>query len=398
MEILKEEKNTKKHKNLIIFIVFLMFLFSFLLISCGRKEVPVESISLSKTETALFLGQRQKLHVDFQPDDAYGFSIVWSSTAPKTVSVDSSGHIRGLKYGTAIITASVKNTDIKATCNVLVNDGSICMIDVDNNLDIYYEGQTFNVDDLKVYAVYESGVRKLLPAGSYTVEAPEFLTVGSQIKITYGVLPPEIITPLVREDYVNGISITTPPTKTNYIIGEEFDKTGMEVTLSYASGKSEISTNYTIDTTKVEFKQTEVKVSYSDEIFVTTPITTRAEINVSSIEALQNAINAGYKSIMIEEGVYNTRTPITISSTQDLLIFGQKANTSINGYDIIPLKIEGNCTNITIVDLTLTCQGDTPQTSEIDLSACTGGNITLSNIVYTSILQPNEPQYTLKIN
>ena len=48
-------------------------------------------------------------------------------------------------------------------------------------------------------------------------------------------------------DTVESIAIKTPPTKLTYDIGEEFDKTGLEVEATYASGKTEVIGNALID-------------------------------------------------------------------------------------------------------------------------------------------------------
>ena len=62
---------------------------------------------------------------------------------------------------------------------------------------------------------------------------------------------------------LEGIEISSPPTKTSYIVGQDFDKTGMVVKAKYANGTSEIITNYTITNgTKLAKGQTNVIISY----------------------------------------------------------------------------------------------------------------------------------------
>lgn len=78
------------------------------------------------------------------------------------------------------------------------------------------------------------------------------------------------------------LEISTPPTKTSYIVGEDFDKTGMVVKAKYSDGNSEIITDYTItDGTKLKLDQKSVTISYNGKT-VTQAITVK-ENSVKSI-------------------------------------------------------------------------------------------------------------------
>ena len=64
---------------------------------------------------------------------------------------------------------------------------------------------------------------------------------------------------------VESIEITTPPTKTEYKAGEDFDPTGMVVTAVYEDGTSEPITNYIIFRgDKLVQGQTDVTIQYND--------------------------------------------------------------------------------------------------------------------------------------
>lgn len=64
---------------------------------------------------------------------------------------------------------------------------------------------------------------------------------------------------------VKRIEITTPPTKTEYKAGEDFDPTGMEVTAVYEDGTSEPITNYIIFRgDKLVQGQADVTIQYDD--------------------------------------------------------------------------------------------------------------------------------------
>ena len=78
---------------------------------------------------------------------------------------------------------------------------------------------------------------------------------------------------------VKRIEITTPPTKTEYKAGEDFDPTGMEVTAVYEDGTSEPITNYSIFRgDKLVQGQADVTIQYNDgsgssDVKVNLPIT-----------------------------------------------------------------------------------------------------------------------------
>ena len=64
---------------------------------------------------------------------------------------------------------------------------------------------------------------------------------------------------------VDHIEITTPPTKTEYMVGEDFDPTGMVVTAVYEDGTSEPITNYIIFRgDKLVQGQADVTIQYDD--------------------------------------------------------------------------------------------------------------------------------------
>lgn len=75
---------------------------------------------------------------------------------------------------------------------------------------------------------------------------------------------------------IESIEITTPPTKTSYKVGENFDATGMVIKAKYDNGKSEVITDYNITNgTNLALGQTSVTISYKGKT-VTQAITVEA--------------------------------------------------------------------------------------------------------------------------
>ncbi|MBQ2835693.1 MAG: leucine-rich repeat protein [Clostridia bacterium] len=92
---------------------------------------------------------------------------------------------------------------------------------------------------------------------------------------------------------LEGITVTTPPSNTVYIEGQNFDPTGMVVTASYNDGSTKEVTNYTIiDGENLTSGKTSVTISYTeDEITKTTTqsitVSAKLEIDLGTYEEQQ---------------------------------------------------------------------------------------------------------------
>lgn len=76
----------------------------------------------------------------------------------------------------------------------------------------------------------------------------------------------------IDDDSLREIVITTPPVKTTYKEGENFNKNGMVVTAYYNNGKSKIITDYNITNgTNLKKDQTSITITYEDKT-ITQPI------------------------------------------------------------------------------------------------------------------------------
>ena len=166
--------------------MFFTIFSSFLLFSCSKPTVPIQSLSFSQDKVSLFKGQSKWLNLNILPENAQNFNIVWSSSNNEIVEVNNRGKITAKNYGFATVVAKVKDSDISCECKVIVNDGSVVNFEIQTSFKTYYEGQEFDLSTLKVYAVYESGARGLLNSDQYTLEYPQTLTLDSGIKVTYG--------------------------------------------------------------------------------------------------------------------------------------------------------------------------------------------------------------------
>ncbi len=82
---------------------------------------PVTSVSLNKTNLALYKGRTFTLKATLAPSDAYNKKVNWKSSNTAIATVTSAGVVRGVKKGTATITATSADGSKKyASCTVTV--------------------------------------------------------------------------------------------------------------------------------------------------------------------------------------------------------------------------------------------------------------------------------------
>ena len=86
--------------------------------------VEVESISLDRNEMEIETEDVSQLLVTYNPKNATGKTVTFSSSDPSVASVDNEGVVRGLKVGETTITARTKNGK-EASCHVVVKKGSL---------------------------------------------------------------------------------------------------------------------------------------------------------------------------------------------------------------------------------------------------------------------------------
>ncbi len=136
----------------------------------------------------------------------------------------------------------------------------------------YYAGEPFDPAGMAVTATYADGKTQAIT--NYTV-SPEVLEEGAtQVTVTYQGKTATVavtVSPLA----LDSIAVTTPPTKTAYQVGDVFDPTGMVVTATYNSGKTEAISDYTYAPAReLTETDTEITVSCGDKA-AATPITVR---------------------------------------------------------------------------------------------------------------------------
>lgn len=91
-----------------------------------------------------------------------------------------------------------------------------------------------------------------------------------------------------QEVVLSEIKVTTQPTKTTYVVGEKFDKTGMVVTAVYTDKTEKAVTNYTFaPTDELGVTDKEIVVTYTEK-----GVTKSATVSVTVVEATPDALDA----------------------------------------------------------------------------------------------------------
>lgn len=133
------------------------------------------------------------------------------------------------------------------------------------------------------------------------------------------------------------IEVTTPPTKTSYLAGDQFDPTGMVVTASYGVGNAILTTaeatGYIINPTTLIDGVTEITITYSElgETCTTTvPVTVTHKLTGISVTTNPTKVSYEYGDTLDTSGMVVTAT------------YSDGATSSVNDYTCAP-------TNLTVV-------------------------------------------------
>ena len=149
----------------------------------------------------------------------------------------------------------------------------------------YVEGQMFDPAGMVVTAKYNDGSEETVTG--YTVAPDRKLTTeDTTVTISYeGKTATVEIT--VAPKTLTKIEVTTAPSKTTYVEGQDFDKTGMVVKAFYDNDtEAEVDTYTITDGTRLTTDKTSITISYTEgdvTVTTTTPITVIAKA-VTEIE------------------------------------------------------------------------------------------------------------------
>ena len=370
----------------LIMILALLILVPILFVGCGKKT-EITDISFAEEEYHISRNGFKYINVNVTPSDvSLTGRLQWTSADPVIARVDGFGKVEGLNNGRTTITCKVVDSDLSASCDIIVDDGNVIYMEVGRKVieDLYYEGDILDVSDLKVSIKYESGLSEDIPVDQLTLTYPTPLVEGSTLTIEYRQFKKEYELFVLPLD-ISKIELVSLPTKTTYYTGEIFDPAGMVIEATYTNGNKQV-----IDQTKLQYKtspltidDTTLTITYQD-FTVELPITIQPNYTVSDYSNLQSAIDSAVNNsvIRLANGIFKTSIVINIPLSKNLTILSLK-NTTINSSGVIFNLVDDSeeSGSLRLINLTLNTES----------FAITGDNLTdfTINLENTIINQEN---------
>lgn len=154
-------------------------------------DIPIESISINKSEVSMYIDETETLKVIFNPTNTTADkTVVWTSSNPTIVDVDKNGTLIPKSYGTAIITAKVG--EYTATCKVTVvyvslesitlNKSEISLfVGETNNLNVIYNPTNTSVDKTVVWSSSNENIVSVLDDGTIVANDAGEATITAQV-------------------------------------------------------------------------------------------------------------------------------------------------------------------------------------------------------------------------
>ena len=98
-----------------------------------KADIPVASVSISRSSAELVEGESLTLTASVSPSDATEKTVSWSSSKPSVASVDQKGTVNALSVGTAVIKASAGGKNDSCTITVISKTIEVSSIALDKS-------------------------------------------------------------------------------------------------------------------------------------------------------------------------------------------------------------------------------------------------------------------------
>lgn len=136
--------------------------------------VPVTGISCDQQSVTLLDGATAKLNFTVLPENASNTNITLSSSDPSVATVDKDGTVKGLKAGTAVITATTEDGEYSVSVNVTVFFSS--------NLVVYNTSNSSILSGNEIII----GLKSVINLTVIDVTDPDFKATADMIKVNEG--------------------------------------------------------------------------------------------------------------------------------------------------------------------------------------------------------------------
>ena len=294
-------------------------------------SVQIREIEFEKTSYTLYEGDAETLNVIPTPLDASDKKYEWTTSDPDTVKVDQNGNVTAVKPGKATISACVtKFPEITCDAEIEVLEVKPVRIEIQQkpNVTTYLEGESIDTTGLLVQAYFNNGKNELID--DYTLVDYDKSIGKKEITVVYAGFTDSFEVEFVEKKLL-ALSVTTQPSKKEYVVGEKFDPTGMVVSASYEGGFTRIIDDYTVGKISGTGEQT-IEITYGEKKASVTVLVKEYNAKYVYASQLNRAGTKEYKTqedtvLVMDEDLFLTsidppsRNGVT-SPKRDLIIMG----------------------------------------------------------------------------
>ena len=289
---------------------------------------PVNSISLNKETTELWVNETEKLTVTYDPQDATTQSVTWSSSDNSVATVAPDGTITAVGKGTATITAKTSNGK-EDKCEVIVKQ-PVTGITLNRKTLELEKGATEkltatvlpgNADGDKTVtwlssnndvATVENGVVTAIGKGSATITARTANGIEATCAVTVGV-------PLKGISFKNNITEKTLNRTEQFTLEVVFNPTDTDVdkTIKWSSTDTSVATVVDGVVTAIGDGETVITATASNGMTATCKVKVIIPLNSISIKENTSILCGGTEKLEVTYNPEDTTDDKTISWTSD---------------------------------------------------------------------------------
>lgn len=302
-------------------------------------------VTIPPTKTSYVEGQK------FNPEgmEVKGF---YGNDTSKVITDYTISNGSSLILGQESVTISYEGKTTTQAINVGLNVVTDIKIETEPKKTEYWAGDIFDTTGMVVKAFYKDGTTKIIT--DYKVKDGSTLKNG-QTSVTIEYKGKEAIQKItVKANSVEKIEITKEPTKTKYVVGQNFNPEGMKVEATYANKAVKEITNYIIqDGTNLQIDKTAITIEYEGKI-TTQKITVEAKVltAISVKKMPTKTVYIQYKDELdlaggIVEISYNDGNVESIDMTSKEIEVSGFDNQKL-GNQIITLKYLGKTTQFAV--------------------------------------------------
>ncbi|GHU97580.1 hypothetical protein FACS189483_03960 [Spirochaetia bacterium] len=223
---------------------FFVVMFSVVLIATGCRQIvdsipTLDSISVESTKATYIVGDS----IDISTVSVTG-NYSDGTTKPIEITAENLAYDFS-SAGTKTVTVTAQNHS--ATFEVTVAN-SLAMLDsisVESTKTIYFVGESIDISTISVTGNYSDGTAKTIEITAENLTY-DFSSAGTKTVVVTVQDKSAEITITVSSATIDGIAIENLPVKTNYLLGEVWDFSGLTVKAIYSDGAENIIEAYSI--------------------------------------------------------------------------------------------------------------------------------------------------------